>query len=142
MSVKTDNRLTPRQRLARGLVYSTVGPVDVTRGVAGLGAQSLAATTGELRRRYRKSQLRRELAAAQETITRELAAAGEVVSGLPDAIQEARSARHPGRRRWLVAAGVGAVVVAGGAIAFSAIRRSSRPEPSTLPPSVQVDPKP
>jgi hypothetical protein len=142
MSVKSDDRLTPRQRLARGLTYSAIGPVDVTRGAVGLSTQSLAATADELRRRYRKSQLRRELAAAQETIARELAAAGEVVSGLPDAIQEARTARRPGRRRWLVVAGVGTVVLAGGAVAFSVIRRSSKPEPSTLPPSVHIDPKP
>lgn len=142
MSVKTDIRLTPRQRLARGLTYSTVGPVDVTRGAVGLSAQSVAATVGSLRRRYRKSQLRRELATAQDAIARELAAAGEVVSGLPDAIQEARASHRPGKRRWLVAAGIGTVVVAGGAVAFSVIRRSSKPEPSALPPSVHVDPKP
>ena len=142
MSIKSDSRLTPRQRLARGLAYSAVGPVHVTRGIAGLSAQSVAATADELRRRYRKSQLRRELAAAQETITREFAAAEEVVSALPDIIDKARSAQRPGRRRWLVLAAVGTVVVAGGAVAFSVIRRSSKPEPSTLPPSVHVDPKP
>jgi hypothetical protein len=142
MSAKTGSRLTPRQRLARGLTYSTVGPVDVTRGAVGLSAQSVAATIDGLRRRYRKSQLRRDLLAAQETISRELAAAGDVVSALPDVIQEARTSQRSGKRRWLVAAGVGAVVLAGGAVAFSVIRRSSKPEPSALPPSVQVDPKP
>ncbi|MET0699547.1 MAG: cell wall synthesis protein CwsA [Mycobacterium sp.] len=151
MSSKTDTRLSSRQRLARGLTYSTVGPVDVTRGALGIGAQSAAATVGGLRRAYRHSQLRRELAAAQdtvsrelvaaqETIARELAAAGDVVTGLPQALQDARSRRS--RRPWLVAAAVGTVVV-GGAVAFSVIRRSARPQPpSTLPPSVQVDPKP
>jgi hypothetical protein len=154
MSSKTDTRLTSRQRLARGLTYSTVGPVDVTRGALGIGAQSAAATVSGLRRAYRHSQLRRELTAAQETVSRELvaaqetigrelAAAGDVVTGLPQALQDARTANHRGKRPWLVAVVVGTVVVAGGAVAFSVIRRSSRPKPpSTLPPSVQVDPKP
>jgi hypothetical protein len=118
MSVKTDTRLTSRQRFTRGLTYSTVGPVDVARGAVGIGAQSVAATVGGIRRRYRSGQLRRELAAAQDSIT-----------------QQHR------KRLWLVAAAVG-TVVAGGAVAFSVIRRSSKPEPSTLPPSVHVDPKP
>lgn len=108
MSSRTDTRLTSRQRLARGLTYSTVGPVDVTRGALGLGAQSVAATVSGIRRAYRGGQLRRD---------------------------------H-GKRPWLLAAAVGTVVVAGGAVAFLVIRRSSRPEPSALPPSVQVDPKP
>lgn len=150
MSSKTDTRLTSRQRLARGLTYSTVGPVDVTRGALGIGAQSVAATANGLRRAYRSSQLRRELAAAQETVSRELvaaqetigrelAAASEVVAGLPQTLKDARTPKR--RRPWLLAAAVGTVVV-GGAVAFSVIRRSSRPEPSPLPPSVQVDPKP
>jgi Cell wall synthesis protein CwsA len=33
------------------------------------------------------------------------------------------------------------VVLAAGAAAFSVVRRSSRPEPSTLPPSVEVEPR-
>jgi Cell wall synthesis protein CwsA len=37
---------------------------------------------------------------------------------------------------------VGAVVLAGGAVAFSIVRRSMQPEPSPLPPSVDVSPKP
>ena len=142
MSVKTDTRLTSRQRLARGLTYSTVGPVDVARGAVGISAQSVAATVGGIRRRYRSGQLRRELAAAQETIGRELAAATEMVSGLPQALHDARAAQHRRKRPWLLAAAVGAVALVGGAVAFSVIRRSSKPEPSTLPPSVQVDPKP
>jgi Cell wall synthesis protein CwsA len=138
MSVKTDTRLTSRQRFTRGLTYSTVGPVDVARGAVGIGAQSVAATVGGIRRRYRSGQLRRELAAAQDTITRELAAAGDVVSGLPQALATQQHRKRP----WLLAAAVGTVVLAGGAVAFSVIRRSSKPEPSTLPPSVHVDPKP
>jgi Cell wall synthesis protein CwsA len=142
MSVKTDTRLTSRQRFTRGLTYSTVGPVDVARGAVGIGAQSVAATVGGIRRRYRSGRLRRELAAAQDTITRELAAAGEVVSGLPQALADVRATQQHRKRPWLVAAAVGTVVLAGGAVAFSVIRRSSKPEPSTLPPSVHVDPKP
>jgi Cell wall synthesis protein CwsA len=142
MSVKTDTRLTSRQRFTRGLTYSTVGPVDVARGAVGIGAQSVAATVGGIRRRYRSGRLRRELAAAQDTITRELAAAGEVVSGLPQALADVRATQQHRKRPWLVAAAVGTAVLAGGAVAFSVIRRSSKPEPSTLPPSVHVDPKP
>jgi hypothetical protein len=37
-------------------------------------------------------------------------------------------------------AGVAVAVLAAGAAAFSIIRRSARPEPSALPPSVEVDP--
>ncbi|MDT5215809.1 MAG: hypothetical protein QOK18_4048, partial [Mycobacterium sp.] len=40
----------------------------------------------------------------------------------------------------LVAGGV--VVLGVGAVAFSIIRRSTQPEPSPRPPSVEVSPKP
>lgn len=141
MTFKSETRLTPRQRLGRGLAYSAVGPVDVTRGAVGLGLRSLVASAASVRQQYRKSQLRRELTAAQETIGRELAAAQDVVAGLPQAIQDAR-ASHRRRPRPLVLAGAGLAVVAVGAIAFSVIRRSHKPEPSPLPPSVQVEPRP
>lgn len=141
MSPKTETRLTPRQRLNRGLTYTAVGPVDVTRGVIGLGAHSAQAGAASLRRRYQDGQLTRELAAAPETFAKELAAAQEVVAGLPQALQDARRPRGRRRRRWVIAAAV-AVVVGGGA-AFSIIRRSSRPqELSPRPPSVEVQPKP
>ena len=39
MSSKTRVRLTPSQRLSRGLKYSAVGPVDVTRGAVGSGGR-------------------------------------------------------------------------------------------------------
>ena len=101
MSAKTETRLTPGQRLSRGLKYSAVGPVDVTWGALGLGvdgAQSSAAWVGDRYRRSRvKDQLGKELAAAQETIAQELAAAQEVVSNLPQALQKARTGRR--RRR-------------------------------------------
>jgi hypothetical protein len=129
--------------LSRGLKYSAVGPVDVTRGALGLGytgAQSSAAWVGDRYRRGRvKDQLGRDLAAAQGAIAAELAAAQEVVSSLPSALQKARTRR---RRRPLVFAALGVLALAGGAVAFSIIRRSTQPEPSTLPPSVEVAPRP
>ena len=143
MRSKTEIRLTPSQRLSRGLKYSAVGPVDVTRGALGLsldGAQSSAAWVGDRYRRSRlKGQLSQELAAAQDTIATELAAAQEVVSNLPQALQKARSRR---RRHPLLLAAVGVAVLAGGAVAFSIIRRPPPQEPPTLQPSVTVSPKP
>lgn len=57
MSEQVETRLTPRERLTRGLAYSAVGPVDVTRGLlelgVGLGLQSARSTAAGLRRRYR-----------------------------------------------------------------------------------------
>jgi hypothetical protein len=149
MSSKTDARLTPSQRLSRGLKYSAVGPVDVTWGALGLGlngAQSSAAWVGNRYRRGRVArQLSDDLSAAQEAIAQELAAAQEVVSNLPSALLDARGGgarRSRCRRRPLLLAALGAVVLAGGAVAFTIIRRSSQPEPSPLPPSVDVAPKP
>ncbi len=144
MSAKTESRLTPRQRLARGLTYSAVGPVDVSRGIVGLGAQSARSTSSELRRRYREGRLAREIAAAQETLAQELAAAQEVVTELPQALREARRSQRRSKRPWVIA-GAAVVVVAGGAVAFSIVRRSvrqQRQEPSPRPPSVNVQPRP
>jgi hypothetical protein len=150
---KTEIRLTPGQRLSRGLKYSAVGPVDVTRGAVGLGvdgAQSSAAWIGDVYRRSRlKDQLAKELAAAQETITSELAAAQEVVANLPQALLGAPptrnvrgKARTRRRRRTLVLAALGVAVLAGGAAAFSILRRPPTEEPPTLQPSVPVTPRP
>ncbi len=148
MSSKTDARLTPSQRLTRGLKYSAVGPVDVTRGALGLGVDGVQSSASWVGNRYRRgrvaSQLSKDLAAAQETIAAELAAAQEVVSNLPAALQDAR---RPGRRRRpLILAVLGGLALAGGAVAFSIIRRSSQHEPSAAsqsrPPSVEVAPKP
>ena len=140
MSSKTDVRLTPAERLTRGLRYSAVGPVDVTRGALGLGVHSAQSSAAWIGDRYRRGRVAKNLAAAQETIAHELAAAQEVVANLPQALQDAR---RPGRRRRpLLLAAVGAVVLAGGAVAFSIVRRSSRPEPSPRPPSVDVPPRP
>jgi len=141
MGSRNDTRLTPRQRLSRGLAYTAVGPVDVTRGVVGLGVHSAQAGASTLRRRYREGRLARELQSAQEALVQELAAAQEVVAGLPEALQQARRSQRRGKRPWVIA-GVAAVVLAGGAVAFSIVRRSSQQEPSSLPPSVDVQPRP
>ena len=144
MSVRNHTRLTPWQRLSRGLTYTAVGPVDVTRGLiggVGLGVHSAAAGASNLRRRYREGRLARDLQTAQETLAQELAAAQDVVTGLPQALQQARRSRRRGKRPWVIA-GVAAVVLAAGAAAFSIVRRSSGEEPSPRPPSVDVEPRP
>ena len=140
MSSKTDARLTPGQRLSRGLKYSAVGPVDVTRGTVGLSWQGAQSAAGRVRRSFDKSRLAQELGDAQEMVAQELVAAQEVLANLPQVIAEARKPKR--RRRPLVLAVLGAVVLAGGAVAFSIIRRSAQPEPSPRPPSVDVSPKP
>ncbi|GFG65623.1 cell wall synthesis protein CwsA [Mycobacterium kubicae] len=141
MSAKAATRLTPRERLTRGLTYSAVGPVDVTRGVVGLGVHSAQSTASELRRRYQEGRLARELAAAQETLAQELAAAQEVVANLPQALQDARRKQRRSKRPYLIA-GAAVVVLAGGAVTFSIVRRSMQPEPSPRPPSVDPQPRP
>ncbi|OBA60809.1 cell wall synthesis protein CwsA [Mycobacterium sp. 1100029.7] len=145
MSAKAESRLTPRQRLSRGLTYSAVGPVDVTRGAIGLGVNSARSTAAEVRRRYREGRLSRELAAAQETVAQELAAAQDVLSNLPQALQSARKSQRRRGPRPAVLAVAAAVVLAGGAAAFTIARRSvnrDNPEPSPRPPSVDVQPRP
>ena len=144
MSVKTEARLTPGQRLSRGLRYTAVGPVDVTRGGVGLSLQGAASAAASLRERIEKSRLAKELADewedAQETIANEIAAAQEVLANLPQAIADARKPKR--RPRPLVLAAAGVAVIAVGGVAFSIIRRSMQPDPSPRPPSVEVTPKP
>ena len=140
MRAKNHTRLTPRERLSRGLASTAVGPVDVTRGLVGLGVHSAQAGASSLRRRYREGRLAHDLHSAQEALVQELAAAQEVVTGLPDALQQARRAQRHGKRPLLIA-GVAVAVLAAGAAAFSIVRRSKRPEPSSLPPSVEVEPR-
>jgi hypothetical protein len=140
MRSKTDVRLTPGQRLSRGLKYSAVGPVDVTRGTIGLSWQGAQSAGAGIRRRLDNSRLARELGDAQQSIAAELAAAQGVLATLPQVIADARKPRRS--RRPLVLAAMGAVVLAGGAVAFTIVRRSMQPEPSPLPPSVDVTPKP
>ena len=137
-------RMTPSARLARGLKYSTVGPVDVTRGAVGVALNSTRSSVGWVTNRYRrdrlKSQLTKDLAAAQEVIANELAAAQEAVTSLPDALKKARRTKR--RPKPAVMIGVGVAVLAVGAVSFSIIRRSTQPDPSPLPPSVDATPKP
>ena len=141
MSAKTkSDRLTSRERLARGLKYSTVGPVDVTRGAVGISAHTVGSSAAWVRDRYRNGQLRDDLEAAQESIANELAAASEMVSNLPQALQDVRKGRR--RPRPLVLAVAAVAVLALGAVTFSIIRRSTQPDPSPRPPSVEVSPKP
>ena len=139
MRAQAKSRLTPRERLARGLTYSAVGPLDVTRGVVGLGVHSAQATASGLHRRYREGRLAHVVATAHEAVAQELAAAQEVVTSLPQALQEARRP-HRRSKRPLLIAGVVVAVLAGGAAAFSIVRRSSRAEPSPRPPRVDVQP--
>jgi hypothetical protein len=140
MSSKTVVRLTPGQRLGRGLKYSAVGPVDVTRGTVGLSLQGAHSAASRVRRSFERSKLAKELGDAQDTIAQELAAAQEVISTLPQVIADARKPKR--RKRPLLLVAVGAAVLAGGAVTFSIVRRSMQPEPSPLPPSVDVAPKP
>ena len=140
MTATTDARLTPGERLTRGLKYSTVGPVDLTRGTLGLSLQGAHSAFSGLRKRFEKSRLAKELEEAQETIAQEIAAAQEVLANLPQVIADARKTKR--RRRPLVLAAVGIGVLAGGAVTFSIVRRSMQPDPSPLPPSVEVEPRP
>ena len=141
MTVDVETRLTPAQRLTRGLGRTAAGPVDVTRGTLGLVAQSVGATFGGLRQQYRKSQARkearRELAEAKGLVAKEFADVKEAVQTLA----ETTGSGHP-RRKGLIFVGAGLAALAGGAALFAKIRQSQRPQPSTLPPSVEVAPKP
>lgn len=141
MRAKNHIRLTPRERLSRGLQYTAVGPVDVTRGLVGLGAHSAQTGASSLRRRYHEGRLARDIQHAHEALVQELAAAQEVVTGLPEALAQARRSQRRKPRPWLLA-GAAVVVLAAGAAAFSIVRRSQQREPSPLPPSVDVDHRP
>lgn len=141
MTSSTETRLTSGQRLTRGLAHTAAGPVDITRGALGLGANALASAVSSTRQRYRDSQLRKELAEAQATLSRELSTAGEVLAELPENFREARANQPKSKRPWIIAGTVAGALVLGGA-AFAFVRRNTTPEPSPLPPSVQVDPKP
>ena len=147
METDTDIQLTPARRLTRGLARTASGPVDITRGTLGIVAQSVGATFGGLRQQYRKSQarkeLRRELGDAKSLVAHEFADVKHAVQELAQTtLAESTNGRGPRRKRLLIAA-AGVTTLAGGAALFSRIRRSQRrPEPSPLPPSVPVEPKP
>jgi len=135
--VTTKTRLTPRERLTRGLTYTAVGPLDITRGTVGLGLQTAQSAGSGLRRRYSPTRIDQP----RETLARELAAARGVIAGLPQAFRESRKPNRR-RRRLIVFSAAGLLTLAAGVVAFSIIRRSSEPEPSPRPPSVDVTPKP
>jgi preprotein translocase subunit Sss1 len=140
MTLNTDARLTPGQRLSRGLRYTALGPVDLTRGTVGLSWQGAHSAAGGLRQRFEKSRLAKEIEEAQETIAGEIAAAQEVLANLPQIIADARKPKR--RPRPLVLAAAGVALIAIGGVTFSIVRRSMQPEPSPRPPSVEVTPKP
>jgi hypothetical protein len=147
MTTDTDTRLTPRQHLTRGLARTAAGPVEVMRGAVGLAAQSVVAGASSIRRHHRAGKLRRDLADAQNAVRHEFAAAQEAVAALPRTLAElphslVEAGRRRRGRRGLAIGAAGGAVLAGGAALFSVVRRSRRPEPSPLPPSVQVEPKP
>jgi hypothetical protein len=145
MSPKPESRMTSRQRLNRGLTYTAVGPVDITRGVVGLGAQSARAGAATLRKRYEDGdltqQLSQQLTEAPDTIAKEFAAAQDVVASLPQALQEARAAQRRSRRPWVIAA-LAALVLGGVAAVSMARRPAGQQEPSPRPPSVDTQPRP
>lgn len=141
MGRKSETTLTSQERLVRGLRYSAIGPVDVTRGALGVGVSSARSATSELRQRCRQARLAERVSAVQEVLGNEVSAVQEVVANLPQALHDARTTQHRRRRRLFVFGGIGLAVV-GGAAAFVIVRRSSQPEPSVLPPSVEVTPKP
>jgi len=142
MTTVTGTRLTSRQRIGRGLAHTASGPVDITRGAVGITAQSVAATAGALRRRYRTSRLRADLQAASEVLAREFAEAQDTVAALPQTIADAAKPEKSRRGRRLMIFGAAGVLLAGGAAAFALARRTGQPEPATLAPSVPVAPKP
>lgn len=140
MRLSTQNHLTHRERLTRGLAHTAGGPVDVARGAVGLSGAAVQRGAVELRRRYRESRLADHVADAADAAARELVAAGEVVAGLPEVLAYGEPRRHRIRRSWVIAGVAGAALLAGGVVVL--IRRSDRPEESSpRPPSVDTQPK-
>jgi hypothetical protein len=136
MSSKTSTvRMTSGERFARGLKHSASGPVDITRGALGIGLTSAKSSAAWLGSHYRHS-----ARVAQETLATELAAGREVVANLPETLQNVRRSRRGPRPLLLALAG--AAVLGVGAVTFSIVRRSTQPDPSLRPPSVEVTPKP
>ncbi|MUL49743.1 cell wall synthesis protein CwsA [Mycobacterium sp. CBMA293] len=104
-------------RLGQGLKYSIIGPLLILRGVLGIGVGSTVGTARWVGRRCHRSE----------------DAAGDLA-----VVVQAGSKR----RRPLLIAGATVAVLALGGITFSIVRRSMQPEPSPLPPSVDVTPQP
>ena len=137
----TRTRLTPGRRLARGLTYTAVGPLDITRGTVGLGLHTAKSVGGGLRRHYSNAHIGEEVSAAQEAAARQLSAAQEAVAGLPQAFGGVRRPNRR-RRRLIIFSAATFVTLAAGTVAFWVLRRSSEPEPSRRPPSVELTPRP
>lgn len=131
MSLLTKNedapiKLTSGQRLARGLKETALAPVDVARGTAGLGFGLVRAVGGKLVRRGK-------------TVSDEVSdAVADVVDTLPEVVKSARKRKLPRALTGLAVVGL----LGAGAVAFSIVRRSQQPEPSTLTPSVDPRPQP
>jgi len=118
MSTSTDvERLTPASRLARGLKYTIAGPLQLLLGALGLAFGTVRSTVGLIARSCRSAEVG-DLASA------------EIVAAAPRR-----------GRPLLIVGGILALLAVGGA-AFSIIRRSMQPDPSVLPPSVDVTPQP
>lgn len=116
MSTSTDvERLTPGARLARGLKYTIAGPLHLLLGTVGVALGSARSTVGLVARRCRS--------AGDELAVTEVASA-------------------PRRGRPLLIVGAAVALLALGGVTFSIVRRSMQPEPSALPPSVDVTPQP
>ena len=144
MATETDAPFTPAQRLNRGLTRTLSGPIDVARGAVGLTAQAISSVASGVKGRYRASKLRRDVTDAQNALRHEFAAAQDAVTSLPQTVAKAAETAGDGRGRrrlWRMATAA-TMALAGGAATFSAVRRSRKPETSTLPPSVTVEPKP
>lgn len=123
MSTVTENvpevsRPSSGARLGRGLKYTIVGPLLMLRGILGLGVGSTLGTARWVGRRCHRST--------------------DTAGDLALVVESSGSKR----RRPLLIAGATVAVLALGGITFSIVRRSMQPEPSPLPPSVDVTPQP
>ena len=113
----------------------------MTRGVVGIGVHSAGVHRRQVAPALREGAGGPAVVGGQEALAREASAVQQVVSDLPQALQDARRAQHQRRRRLAIFGALGLATVVGGAVAFTIVRRSSQPEPSALPPSVEVAPK-
>jgi hypothetical protein len=121
MSTSTEvARLTPGARLARGLKYTIAGPLHLLLGALGIGFGSVRSIVGLIGGRCR---------GANDS--------GEDLVAVEDLLPT-----KSGRRRPLLFVVVTVAMLAVGGAVFSIVRRSMQPEPSVLPPSVDVTPQP
>src|SRR5690606_41534228 len=98
-AARSDIGVTPRERLERGLKYTAVGPVELGRGLAGIGVQSARSSSAWLARRYRRARGSdrpgRALAAPPQAPALALAAAPAGVSGPAPALSGRPHGRPP-----------------------------------------------